>query len=180
MNIGLSIASGNAIIFLNAGDVFFCADTVKLIGKEFSPGKCLAGRSLQVFNRDGYVRPAMARLKELSSSPCHQSFVAPLPQSKGCHFNENRKISSDVEWMRQTIQKYNVTLSPTIISKFQLGGISNNPSVATIKTRYHDSGLKRGILEAIKFSLKILFGLEKYYALLLSYKSENREIDDER
>jgi len=172
MNIGLMACNGGAVIFLNGGDEFKDAESVALINRHFKDGRCLAMRTIQENQGDFYVRPSLRYLNELVLSPAHQGFVAPLPDAKKKLYSEIKKISSDVYWMRELMERCGVNICSDVVSKFQLGGVSNLPSINTVIIRYQEAGMKRATKEIIKYLSCCLLGRKYYYRLIFFRKNE--------
>lgn len=172
MNIGLQIATGDYIIFLNGGDSFFDCNSVKNILNLAKPTRCLAFRSLQYFDSSSFVRPSIANLCDLRLFPAHQAFIAPLPAAKSVLFDEERLISADFVWMNILISKYGIYISPLIISRFALGGISNFPTVKTVALKFQEIGTMSGLSELIKLLIRVLLGPKKFYKIILQGKCD--------
>lgn len=172
MNLGMNAASGDAILFINGGDELIGDCAIETLAQRFSLGRCLAFRALQYYKNDGYIRPSMTRIAELSSYPSHQAFVAPLPAAKRVPFNEAKFISSDYDWMRKLIAMSGVDIDGSVLSKFALGGTSNRPTLHTVNLRFREAGVRRGLLESLKLGARYLLGDRLYYRALLSYKCD--------
>lgn len=173
MNIGLRLATGNSVLFLNGGDEFFDSNSIKKIQKLYRQGNCIAFRTAQIYDGDIYVRPSLKRMKEFHIGPPHQAFVAPLPFAKGVKFDETKRITADRKWMLEVMGGTKTTLSEEILSKFYLGGISNFPSLRKIKIYYQEKSSKCVLIETIKLIIMLTLGPKKYYKILLSYKSDS-------
>jgi glycosyltransferase involved in cell wall biosynthesis len=177
MNLGLNLACGNSIIYLNAGDEFYDASSIQLIKDHFVKEKCFAFRTIQYYSNDIYIRPSIARIENLKRYPGHQGFIAPLPLAKRHLFNgEQYPISADSIWMSHLISNYGIEISEIAISKFALGGISNNPSIKTITLKKIEFGTIFSLIEFIKYLLKLVFGLRFYYRIIYILKYEHFNI----
>lgn len=172
MNLGLESCAGDAILYLNGGDCFAACDSIEEIEKLYIPGRCLALRAMQSYGNDIYIRPAMRRLSELSVWPSHQAFVAPIAAARAVKFDEQKTISSDMDWMRELIKLCGVETAGLVVAKFALGGISNLPSLESIRVHFYEDGLYQATLESIKFMIFIVFREKRYYQIILGYKSD--------
>jgi len=132
MNKGISMARGQYLIFLNAGDTFHTSDTLNKIAYAITsndyPG-VVYGQTDLVDNKGNYVAPrhltAPENLNYKSFSDgmvvCHQAFVAlaklaPL-------YDLRYRYSADYDWCIQCLQhsRKNVLLNETIIDYLQEG-----------------------------------------------------------
>lgn len=172
MNIGLERATGDAVIFLNGGDEFYGDDAIEKINSKYQFGRCLAMRSAQCYGHDIYIRPSLARLADLAKYPSHQAFIAPLPAAKRVMFNEFRAISADYYWMKELADTYGCDISEAVLVRFALGGMSNYPTLKTVKQRFTESGTYRSALESLKVVARLLLGDRLYYSFLLNRKSD--------
>jgi len=170
MNIGLSAATGDAVMFLNGGDEFFSEKSVEYIYQEYKIGVCIGFSVVQYFETDHYLRCAKFYSRSSLILPSHQGFVAPLPASSGISFQENLKIAADSLWMKQLIEKYGIVLSENILTKFQLGGVSNSPTSITIRVRFESQGVKAAFYEFLKYILRIVVGQRWYYRIIYAFK----------
>jgi glycosyltransferase involved in cell wall biosynthesis len=176
MNLGMSAASGDAIIFINGGDELIGDYAIEALISRVPNSRCLAFRAIQYYKNDGYVRPSIARIGDLRTHPSHQAFVAPLAIARQIPFNEAKSISADSDWMRKLIALCGVDIDESVLSRFSLGGISNRPTPRTVKLRFRESGLRRGLLEGLKMCARYLLGERRYYRVLLSYKCDRQAL----
>jgi len=165
MNLGLEKAKGDFVFFLNGGDTFANEESLSLILEKLNSRKCHLFRTNQIWKDDVYVRPSLENLNKLLKHPAHQGFVAPLDE-KTPRFDESRPIDADMIWMRQCIEIYGADVHEDVVANFYLGGISNYPSLASVKKRYKGQGFARGSFEVIKMLLRIVLGNRIYYRYL--------------
>lgn len=173
MNIALSCARGNCILFLNAGDIFFNDESVSSVYRVWQPNTCLLFRKVLKFQDLAFVRPKRERLESLIKSPGHQGFIAPLPKQRKHTFyyqQEQFRIESDSIWMRQNIEHYGYVLTDTILTEFSLGGLSNLPTLKLVRARFEEDGYFQAFKAAIKVALKFFLGLRRFYVLIYSWK----------
>lgn len=172
MNLGLQMAAGDAVLFLNGGDLLLDDGAIRRIADRYEAGRCLAMRTVQVYDSDAYIRPANSRLADLRRSPSHQAFVAPLPYAKSVPFDEQRHISADSRWMQALIAQCGLVMDASILAQFYLGGVSNYPTIQTVRMRLRDAGWKRSAKELFKLMLRTILGNRTYYRLLLRRKCD--------
>jgi hypothetical protein len=169
MNIGLQNAKGAYVLFLNGGDVFEDKHSLSNAMSIVKDEKCYLFRTKQIWLNDAYIRPSENSLNKLFRKPAHQGFISPLNQSTP-PFDESRAINADMIWMKGCIELFGYSTSKYILSKFYLGGVSNYPTLRTIATRYKSGGLKRAILESIKYCMRIILRDKHYYRIMAHSK----------
>lgn len=136
MNKGVSKASGEWIIFINAGDMFYKNSTLSDI---FSDKNQTADI---IYGRTEVVHPYFSIIKStekldkrwLKMKFCHQSVLVKLDLVKNFKFNIENKISADLEFFyRCYINKKSFFATDSIISKVVSGGFSELTPLETIK-----------------------------------------------
>lgn len=165
MNKGISIARGKYLIFLNAGDRFHSAETLRHIADAIEandyPG-VVYGQTQLVDNNGHYIAdrhlsaPEQLTYKSFANGMvvCHQAFVAlarlaPL-------YNLKYRFSADYDWCIQCLQhsRKNVLVPETIIDYLQEGTTTANHK-ASLKERFrimcHYYGIVPTVLRHISF-----------------------------
>ncbi len=142
MNKGLSKATGDYVLFLNAGDELHSGDTLTSI---FSLGQAdVYYGNTAVVDANGKVLgdrrltpPDELDWKSLRYGMCvsHQSFIA---KRNICdQFDLNYKISSDIDWVINVLKKSeHIINTKNYISKFLAGGASNKRMNTALKERF--------------------------------------------
>lgn len=171
MNIGLNCASGTHVYFLNGGDVFTDCHSMSRIMQGISnyPTKALIFQTAQVFAELQFLRPKKNECAKANFSPPHQGFIAPVSHVSELRFQQDKfPIAADSHWMKEVLARSGFVFEQEVICEFALGGVSNNPSLQTVKIRFREAGFARAVKEIVKFVLKRLLGARLYYRLLLS------------
>jgi len=167
MNLAFNITYGNYLYFLNSGDIFYNNDCIKLIKNKFLqyPNTIFLFQTLQVYNDLSFLRYPLNYLYKLKMYPSHQGFIVPFNSHNISFylFNENNYISADSEWMKKLLLLYDSITFDNIISIFYLGGISNFPTIKTIKLKYKTNMF---YLEIIKYIFRKIVGLRNYYRII--------------
>ena len=175
MNLGVRNATGNYIYFLNSGDVFFNNSTLMQIFTHYSffPNQILIFQTLQVYKNLNFLRYPKKNMHKLSISPAHQGFIAPYNPSKIelYLYNESNFISADSEWMRKLLSIYQHSIIELILCKFYLGGISNYPTLKTIKIK---NNTNKYYFEIFKYFFRLLVGTKLYYITMSSLNGYKR------
>jgi len=134
MNKGLNLASGEYVMFLNAGDIFFDDEVLSRIFSPNIPSADIFYGETMIIDNEGRDI-GMRRLKapeELSWKSlidgmlvCHQSFIVRKDICR--NYNEKYKIASDYDWMLHCLKNAKIVKNThLIISKFLDGGINKH------------------------------------------------------
>ena len=164
MNIGMKIAKGHFIYFLNAGDTFVDGEIDNAF-LQLNEDVCHAFRTNQIWESDIYVRPSENNLNKLIEFPAHQGFFAPL-NTHTPNFDESRYVDADFVWMKECIELFGISVHKNIIANFYLGGVSNFPCFSSVKKRFRGEGAIAGFKEVFKMLLRLALGDSRYYLVL--------------
>ena len=147
MNKGIVAATGQYLIFLNAGDKFHSPDTLKLLAdtvvREGMPG-IVYGQTLIVDDAGHTVgerhlrAPAELTLKSFARGMlvCHQAFV-PLRRIAG-FYNLKYRYSADYEWCIRCLQhsRKNVGLTDTYLVDYLSEGLTTRHRIPSLMERF--------------------------------------------
>lgn len=166
MNKGIDRATGDYLIFLNAGDVFPSEDTLEFVEGCVGEGEELPGvlyGDTDIVNMDGHFlrHRRLTPPKRLSWRSfmwgmlvCHQSFYARADIAKGIHYNLDYRFSADVDWciriMREAARRHlplrNVN---AVITNYLDGGMSVQNHKASLKERFQVMRRHYGLLTTL-------------------------------
>lgn len=166
MNKGIDRATGDYLIFLNAGDVFSSEDTLEFVEGCVGEGEELPGvlyGDTDIVNMDGHFlrHRRLTPPKRLSWRSfmwgmlvCHQSFYARTDIAKGIHYNLDYRFSADVDWciriMREAARRHlplrNVN---AVITNYLDGGMSVQNHKASLKERFQVMRSHYGLLTTL-------------------------------
>lgn len=166
MNKGIDRATGDYLIFLNAGDVFPSEDTLEFVEGCVGEGEELPGvlyGDTDIVNMDGHFlrHRRLTPPKCLSWRSfmwgmlvCHQSFYARADIAKGIHYNLDYRFSADVDWciriMREAARRHlplrNVN---AVITNYLDGGMSVQNHKASLKERFQVMRSHYGLLTTL-------------------------------
>lgn len=166
MNKGIDRATGDYLIFLNAGDVFPSEDTLEFVEGCVGEGEELPGvlyGDTDIVNMDGHFlrHRRLTPPKHLSWRSfmwgmlvCHQSFYARTDIAKGIHYNLDYRFSADVDWciriMRESARRHlplrNVN---AVITNYLDGGMSVQNHKASLKERFQVMRSHYGLLTTL-------------------------------
>jgi len=134
MNKGIRMATGDYVMFLNAGDIFYNEYTLENIFAGTKPESDVFYGETMIMDQSG-KDIGMRRLKAPENLSwkslidgmlvCHQSFI--VKRSIAPEYNLRYKIASDYDWMMNCLKEAKViTNTNLIISKFLDGGINKH------------------------------------------------------
>lgn len=178
MNKGMQLAKGEYILFLNAGDTFASATTLKTILLELGENPdVLYGEAIFV-NNEGLplglrseVTPHRLPSKltwqnfRFGMLVCHQAFIA--KRSIVPLFNLNYRLSSDIDWEIQVLKKSSsVVRSAAPICTYLMGGASVQNLKRSWEERYqvlksHFGFLPNLINHLVIITRGLIFALKK-------------------
>lgn len=166
MNKGIDRATGDYLIFLNAGDVFPSEDTLEFVEGCVGEGEELPGvlyGDTDIVNMEGHFlrHRRLTPPKRLSWRSfmwgmlvCHQSFYARADIAKGILYNLDYRFSADVDWciriMRESARRHlplrNVN---AVITNYLDGGMSVQNHKASLKERFQVMRSHYGLLTTL-------------------------------
>ena len=124
MNKGIRVATGEWILFLNAGDVFCEKFSISDINWDWP---CNTEFVLFPFIIDGDIEIKKPKTNTLFGMPTsHQAMFISTPVAKKIEFNMNRKVAADYEFfvMRYHLNSECVHIEDLVLSKVLPGGYS--------------------------------------------------------
>ncbi len=143
MNKGLQLATGDYVLFINAGDELFSKDTLHEVFSTEDNADAYYGNTA-VTDDNGHqlgdrrlAPPEQLDWKSLKHGMCvsHQSFIA--KRSLCSAYNTEYRISADFDWVINVLKKSgNVVNTHKYISKFLAGGASKTHQVQGLRERF--------------------------------------------
>jgi glycosyltransferase involved in cell wall biosynthesis len=170
MNKGISMAKGEYIFFLNAGDRLKDSNTLSKIFLELEPADIYYGR-VELIRADGLVL-GERRLKPPENLNwksfrwgmlvSHQAFI---PRRKLIEpYNLEYRISSDIDWCIRCMKKaHSITNTHLIISQYLVGGESRKNTLLSWKERFGIMQIHYGILPTLWYHIIIILRFLGYY-----------------
>lgn len=148
MNKGIALAKGDYILFLNAGDTFASAETLKTILQELDKKPdVLYGEAVFVNNAGQHLGlrsevtphrlPSALSWRDFRYGMlvCHQAFIA--KRSISPLFDLHYQLSSDIDWEIQVLKKSSFILKSKVpICHYLMGGASVQNLKLSWKERY--------------------------------------------
>lgn len=181
MNKGMQLAKGDYILFLNAGDTFASATTLKNILKELAQNPdVLYGEAVFVNNEGVHLGlrsevtphrlPAGLTWEDFRFGMlvCHQAFIA--KRSIAPLFNLHYKLSSDIDWEIWVLKKSQTILkSKAPICHYLMGGASVQNLQRSWKERYEVLKSHFGLLPNL-FNHLVIIGR----GLIFAFKKQGK------
>ncbi len=163
MNKGLKHATGDYVLFLNAGDELYSNETIASVFT-FGDADVYYGNTA-VVNQNGIVigdrrltPPEQLNWKSLKYGMCvsHQSFIAKLALCE--KYDLNYSVSADIDWVISVLKKSTSTVNTqNYISKFLEGGTSNKRRKLALTERFTIMSKHYGFIPTVLNHIYILF-----------------------
>ena len=157
MNKGLTQASGDYVVFMNAGDTFPSADTLEQVAhhchlaelpSDELPG-VLYGDTNMVDNEGRFLHPRQHRPPQQLTwrsfrkgmLVCHQAFYARTDIAKNVPYDTRYRFSADVDWcirvMKET-ERLGLTLcnAGVVVANYMEEGTTTKNHKASLRERY--------------------------------------------
>lgn len=154
MNKGIQRATGQYVLFLNAGDTFPSADTLELVAESVGEGEeppaVLYGDTDVVDDEGRFLRhrrlspPRRLTWRSFMKGMlvCHQAFYARTDLAKATPYDLHYRFSADVDWCirimrlarRRHLPMRNVG---AVVVNFLDGGMTTTNHRASLKERFH-------------------------------------------
>ena len=150
MNKGLDKATGDFILFLNAGDRLPQADTLELVAEKAADDVAVIYGDTDIVDADGHF----LRHRHLSAPDrlswrsfrkgmlvCHQAFYARTDIARGEHYDLRYRHSADVDWCIRVMKRaaeQNLRLENVhaVTAHFLDGGNTTKNHKASLRERY--------------------------------------------
>ena len=171
MNKGLSMATGEYVVFLNSGDEFKECETLKKV-HDLTYNKDFVFCDIEIFNGDngriGLQPNFLSTRFLLTGMICHQSIFAKrsLFESTG-PFDESYRVYGDYEWLLRAVRKHNANYThiPHVLVRYEEVGLSNTTS-KVLQRQEKDS------IQSIYFNGVLLY-IYRFYRFLNDWLDNN-------
>ncbi len=168
MNKGLAMATGDFVLFLNAGDRLFSTHTIEQIAAQATPQTdILYGETMLVDENHKHVGtrsdltvqklPEYLTWKSMKKGMvvCHQAF---LPRLKVAPQYMPDNLAADIDWVIKCLQKtQNIVNTHIIISEYLMGGVSKTRHQQSLKDRYQILKTHFGFFQNLINHILIIF-----------------------
>jgi glycosyltransferase involved in cell wall biosynthesis len=166
MNKGLERATGDYVLFMNAGDLLYELTTLEKVFADNRYADVYYGNT-KIIDLQGTILgdrrlkpPPVLNWKSLKYGMCvsHQSFIA---KRELCDpYNLNYKLSADIDWVIRVLKKATTIVNANLtISKYLQGGASVKGGHISIKERYRIMVIHYGFFPTLFYHAYIVFRL---------------------
>jgi putative colanic acid biosynthesis glycosyltransferase len=180
-NLGLSRATGEYVLFLNAGDTFYPSFEPRtfLLGQG-KPGRVLIGYAVERHGDAHFLRPGRGKEHRALLFPSHPATAYPRAAYRQLEFNTELSLVADGHYTRQAIDLVGCSFVREVVAEFELGGRSSSyGDVNVVKTRLKESDNYRQTVKLLtKFVLWRLLPARQFYRMLAWGKYERMDPSD--
>lgn len=175
MNLGLGLATGQWLSFLNSGDKFYDSASLLNIYKCTERAEVIVADAMITFGNAHAVRsPTINDQGLLKVLPSHSAFFIKDSVYKYYLYDDNMKYQSDVDYIQRVVSGRKLMVSNEIITSFSLGGVSSYyPSTYVLRGMIKDctcvnlSSVRCVVIHTTKFMFQRLLGRTLYLHLLI-------------
>ncbi len=170
MNKGLSLATGDYVLFMNSGDEIYSPETVKEVFETESSADIYYGET-EMFNdrweslgQRRHCAPENFNWKSFKygMSISHQAIY--VKRSIAGPFDLQYKYSADIDWIiRAAKNASSMVNTHTFVAKYLVGGVSKKKHLASLKERFKIFTKYYGLVPNLVNHVFIAFNLCQYY-----------------
>ena len=187
MNKGLQKATGDYVVFLNAGDSLYANDTIETVVHSAENGAAVIYGDTAITDEEGNFlhlrqhRPPEEltwRSFKQGMLVCHQAFYVRLDIARDILYDLQYRHSADVDWcirVMKEAERQGLPLVNThaILANFEEGGNTTQNHRASLKERFHVMARHYGFLQTLLLHLwfVVRVGLSK-----LGWSEEQRDL----
>jgi len=173
MNKGTERASGDWVLYLNAGDVLASSEALALAASKFeNKDTVYFGRGRIEFDTgEGWMYPPQCisdkncKFWLRNNLPTHQAIFFPKSFYQQNRYRLDLKISADSDYKERALATHNYTFLNQVVSRFVLGGVSTE---RTFKSQFRQAQDRFKRLSAprkyIDFPLSLLKSSIRYFS----------------
>ena len=163
MNKGLQRATGDYILFLNAGDTLHCADTLQTVADCAGQQPAVIYGDTAVTDDDGHFLhmrrhwpPEQLTWRSFRQGMlvCHQAFYARLDIARQHPYNLRYRHSADVDWCIRVMKEADRRRLPlvnthAVLADFAEGGNTTQHHRASLAERFRVMAAHYGLLQTV-------------------------------
>ncbi len=166
MNKAIDMATGDYILFLNAGDCLHDSDTLAQIAQAVPDNRNLPaviyGHTNLVDEQGNFLRrrrldpPAHLTWRSFKNGMlvCHQAFFARLDLAKKIHYNRNYRFSADFDWCIRIMREGSRRALPLVnahivVADYLNEGMTTRNHKASLRERFHIMTVHYGLLTTL-------------------------------
>ena len=143
LNKGLMLATGDFVVFMNAGDTFYDDSTItKVLSVMENRETVIVGNALMVGRDSSTLREARLDLlfgsQTVWTTVCHQAVFFPRISATTCLYNEKLRFAMDLQvYYRLAEMGVQFRAIPLVVCRYKLGGITSNDELFYTKAMEH-------------------------------------------
>ena len=162
MNKGIRKAKGNFLLFLNSGDLFAYPDSLK------NAYKYLLKKTVYNFRYFvlGFDSCWLSDIKY--KTKCHQAII--FPNENFFFYSTNKGIHADAEYIEDNINCYGLVNVPLVLSKFFLGGRSNDYTLDNYYRNFNYLNTLNKITGFVKLTIVFFIGNKNFRLIVYRIK----------
>ncbi len=176
MNKGLNLATGDFVLFLNAGDRFYSNNVLEHIAAKITDDTDIIYGETMLVNdnreelgtrseKTTHRLPENLTWKSFSygMSVCHQSIF--VHRTMTSHYIE-KNLAADIDWIITAMKKSRITVNAhLIVSAYLVGGVSKQKLKQSLKDRFFVLQKHYGVLPNIFNHVMIALKALKYFVI---------------
>ncbi|KAB7887405.1 glycosyltransferase family 2 protein [Poseidonibacter ostreae] len=163
MNKGIKKATGDFILFLNSGDIFYNENVLKNTASYIDSKECTYFcRAKSKYNNTSWLYPSQNINSEDdiktwldNNEPNHQAMFFPKEFYQSNLYDLSFKIMGDADYKHRCMNNFKPQFIDIVSTIFEMGGVSSNPKKFKV------------VLTQIKERIKVDFKYKKKYSSLL-------------
>jgi len=169
MNKGLRLATGDYLVFLNAGDTLYAHDTIETIVRSTRQTPISSALPAIIYG-DTAITDSEGRFLHLRSHRppetltwrsfrqgmlvCHQAFYVRTDIARSHSYNLRYRYSADVDWCIRVMKEADrrhlpIVNSHTVLANFEDGGTTTAHHRASLRERFRVMSAHYGIVQTI-------------------------------
>jgi hypothetical protein len=144
--------------------VFHSKDVISLVSCELAATEVLLVDTYQVFKDLYWLR--VGELDLIDGVSAHQGIFVRRDIATANPFSLNRSIDADLVWIKSIIERSSASSARIVACDFMLGGLSNFPTLKSVRIRLSQQGPLSALKELCKMLVRIVLGSSCYYRIL--------------
>ena len=170
MNKGLQRATGDYVLFMNAGDEIYAPHTVAQLFNQEPYADIYYGETemideqLRSLGQRRHKAPEHLQLKSFryGMSVCHQAIY--IKKSLCKPYSNQYQLSADIDWILYALTQANRIVNvKQYVAKYLVGGMSKKRHLQSLKERFQIMVHYYGLPSTLCYHVVILFNLVFYY-----------------
>lgn len=168
---GVRMATGEYVLFMNSGDVFYSETVVERALPLLKTKSIYAGDIYRVDSEDFVISPRHMFFHYIISNPlCHQAVFTRRDLLIERPYNEDNKIVSDWEWFFRELVFFDASYEKIdlCVAKYDEGGISSRPDMQALRLeeikeaqkRYLPRMIRDAVIGESHYGRRIMYGLQ--------------------